>query len=48
MKIIVCIKQVPSTNQVKLDPEPKTIIRDGRQSVINPCDTYAIEEAVRL
>ena len=48
MKIIVCIKQVPSTNQVKLDPETKTIIRDGRQSVINPFDTYAIEEAVRL
>ena len=48
MKIIVCIKQVPSTNQVKLDPETKTIIRDGRQSVINPFDTYAIEEAVQL
>ena len=48
MKIIVCIKQVPSTNQVKFDPETKTIIRDGRQSVINPFDTYAIEEAVRL
>ncbi len=48
MKIIVCIKQVPSTNEVKLDPETNTIIRDGRQSVINPFDTYAIEEAVRL
>ncbi len=48
MKIIVCIKQVPSTNEVKLDPETKTIIRDGRQSVINPFDTYAMEEAVRL
>lgn len=48
MKIIVCIKQVPSTNEVKLDPETKTILRDGRQAVINPFDTYAIEEAVRL
>lgn len=48
MKIIVCIKQVPSTNEVKLDPETKTILRDGRQAVINPFDNYAIEEAVRL
>jgi len=48
VKIIVCVKQVPSTNEVRLDPVTKTIIRDGRQSVINPFDTYAIEEAVRL
>lgn len=48
MKIIVCVKQVPSTNEVRLDPVTKTIIRDARQSVINPFDTYAIEEAVRL
>ncbi len=48
MKILVCVKQVPSTNEVRLDPVTKTIIRDGRQAVINPFDTYAIEEAVRL
>ena len=48
MKIIVCIKQVPSTNEVRLDPVTKTILRDGRQAVINPFDLYAIEEAVRL
>lgn len=48
MKIIVCIKQVPSTNEVRMDPVTKTIIRDSRQAVINPFDTYAIEEAVRL
>ena len=48
MKMIVCVKQVPSTNEVRLDPVTKTIIRDARQSVINPFDTYAIEEAVRL
>jgi electron transfer flavoprotein beta subunit len=48
MKIIVCIKQVPSTNEVRLDPETKTIIRDGRQSVTNPFDTYAIEQAVQI
>ncbi|MEG2213835.1 MAG: electron transfer flavoprotein subunit beta, partial [Clostridiales bacterium] len=46
MKIIVCIKQVPSTNEVRLDPETHTIIRDGGQSVINPFDTYGLEEAV--
>ena len=48
MKTIVCIKQVPSTNEVRLDPETNTIIRDGRQSVTNPFDTYAIEQAVQI
>lgn len=48
MKIVVCIKQVPSTNEVRLDPDTNTIIRDGRQSVTNPFDTYAIEQAVLL
>lgn len=48
MKIIVCIKQVPSTNEVRLDPVTNTILRDGRQSVTNPFDTYAIEQAVLL
>lgn len=48
MKIVVCIKQVPSTNEVRLDPETHAIIRDGRQSVINPFDNYAVELAVQL
>lgn len=48
MKTIVCIKQVPSTNEVRLDPETHTIIRDGRQSITNPFDTYAIEQAVQI
>lgn len=48
MRCIVCIKQVPSTSKVRLDPETNTIIRDGRQSVINPFDMYALEEAVRI
>ena len=48
MRIIVCIKQVPSTNEVHLDPATGTIQRDGRQSVTNPYDTFALEEAVRL
>lgn len=48
MKIAVCVKQVPSTNEVRLDPVTNTIIRDGRQSVTNPFDTYAIEAAVQI
>ena len=48
MNIIVCIKQVPNTTDVKIDPVTNTLIRDGVESVINPFDTYAIEESVRL
>ncbi len=48
MKIAVCIKQVPSTNEVNMDPVTNTIIRDSRQSVTNPFDTYALEQAVQL
>ena len=48
MRIVACIKQVPSTNEVRLDPEKHTILRDGRQSVVNPFDAHAVEEAVRL
>lgn len=48
MKIIVCIKQVPGTNEVKLDPITNTIIRENVPAIINPFDTYAIEEAVRI
>ncbi len=48
MHIIVCIKQVPNTTDVKIDPVTNTLIREGVESVINPFDTYAIEEAVRL
>lgn len=48
MKIVVCIKQVPSTNEVKIDPVTKTIIRDVSHSVINPYDSYALELAVQI
>jgi len=48
MNIIVCIKQVPNTTDVKIDPVTNTLIRDGVESVINPFDAYAIEEGVRL
>lgn len=48
MQAIVCIKQVPDTTEVKIDPEKGTLIREGVPSIINPFDTYAIEEALRL
>ena len=48
MKIVVCIKQVPDTTDVKINPETNTLIREGVASIINPFDMYAIEEAVRL
>lgn len=48
MNIIVCIKQVPGTTQVKINPETGTLIRDGVEAVVNPFDEYAIEEALRI
>jgi electron transfer flavoprotein beta subunit len=48
MHIIVCIKQVPETTEVRINPETNTLIREGVKSIINPFDMYAIEEAVRL
>lgn len=48
MEIIVCIKQVPDTTEVRIDPETNTLIREGVESIINPFDLYAIEEGVRL
>src|SRR3989338_1940833 len=48
MQIIVCIKQVPNKRDVKIDPVTNTLIREGVESVINPFDTYAIEEGIRL
>ncbi len=48
MKIIVCIKQVPDAKDVRLDPKTNTLSREGVQSIINPYDRYALEEAVRL
>lgn len=48
MKIIVCIKQVPDTNEVRINPETGTLIRDGVPSIINPDDKNAIEEALRI
>lgn len=48
MNIIICIKQVPDTTDVKINPETNTLVREGVQSIINPSDMYAIEEGLRL
>jgi electron transfer flavoprotein beta subunit len=48
MNIVVCLKQVPGTTEVKIDPQTNTLIRQGIQNIINPFDTYALEEGVRL
>jgi len=48
MNIIVCIKQVPDTADVKIDPNTNTLIREGVNSIINPFDMYAIEEGLRI
>jgi electron transfer flavoprotein beta subunit len=48
MNIIVCIKQVPDTNEVKIDPVTGTLIREGVPSIINPDDKNALEEALVL
>jgi len=48
LRIVACIKQVPDTTQVRIDPDTNTLIREGVPSIINPFDVHAIEEAVRL
>ena len=48
MNIVVCIKQVPGTTEVKINNETNTLVREGVESIINPFDTYAVEEGVRL
>ncbi|MDD4081597.1 MAG: electron transfer flavoprotein subunit beta/FixA family protein [Eubacteriales bacterium] len=48
MKIVVCIKQVPASNDARIDPETKRIVREGMKAILNPFDTYAIEEGVQL
>ena len=48
MKIIVCIKQVPETGNIKIDPKTNTLIREGVSSIINPFDQNAIEAGVSL
>ncbi|HAM52445.1 MAG TPA: electron transfer flavoprotein subunit beta [Nitrospiraceae bacterium] len=48
MNIIVCIKQVPDTAEVRINPETNTLVRDGVPSIINPYDLHALEAALRI
>ncbi len=48
MNIVVCLKQVPGTTDVKIDPETNTLVRQGIKNTMNPLDTYALEEGVRI
>lgn len=48
MNILICIKQVPNTDKIKIDKEKHTLIRDGIDSIINPYDTFALEFALRI
>lgn len=48
MKTLVCVKQVPGTSRVEMDPETGVMIRDGVESKMNPYDLYALETAFRL
>jgi len=48
MNVVVCLKQVPGTTEVKIDPETNTLVRQGIKNIVNPFDTYALEEGVRI
>lgn len=48
MNILVCIKQVPDTDKIKIDPVTNTLIRAGVPSIVNPFDRYALECAARI
>ena len=48
MNILVCVKQVPGTTKVNINPENNTLMRQGIENIMNPFDTYALEEGVRL
>ena len=48
MNIVVCIKQVPDTAEVRINPETGTLIREGVPSIINPFDMHAIEAGIQI
>lgn len=48
MNVVVCLKQVPGTTNVKIDPKTNNLVRSGIENIINPFDTYALEEGVRI
>ena len=48
MNMLVCVKQVPDTTEIKIDPVKNTLIREGVPSIVNPFDGYALEAAARI
>lgn len=48
MQIIVCVKQVPDTVEIRIDPRTNTLVREGVPCIMNPFDSYAVEEAIRI
>jgi len=48
MLVVACIKQVPDTTQVQIDPVTNTLVRDGIPFIVNPFDTHALEETLRI
>ncbi len=48
MLIVACVKQVPDTTQVRVNPDTGTLIREGIPNIMNPFDTHALEESLRL
>ncbi len=48
MNVVVCVKQVPDTTEIKIDPVTNTLMREGVPSILNTFDTYALEAALRL
>lgn len=48
MRIIVCVKQVPDTTEVRIDPVTNTLVREGVPSILNPYDQFALEEGIRI
>ena len=48
MNMLVCVKQVPDTTEIKIDPVTNTLVRDGVPSILNPFDGYALEAAARV
>ena len=48
MNILVCVKQVPDTTEIKIDPVKNTLIRDGVPAIVNPFDAFALEAAARI
>ena len=48
MDILVCIKQVPASNKVEVDPVTGVLLRNGADSKMNPYDLYAFETALKI